>query len=156
MSDVKDEEILFPDQEIGGITVKPWSFGALFSITDPLERILNKIDDTGLAEKLFLEKTGNVTVDYISMARLFTLAGTELLQIMTKTLKVDQDTVEALSIEDGIKIVMLMYMQNKTIITNALKNAFSPPQTTLEKKVQEKKERGQKDKKMETKTKTKG
>lgn len=144
-----EEQILFPEQTIAGIVVKPWTFGCLFSIAEPLERILNKIDENNLAEKLFMEKTGNITVDYLTIARVFTLASVELFFVMQKTLDVDAETLSKLSIPDGIRIALLMYSQNKEIIVNAIKNVTSPPQqkTELEKKVQEKLERGLKEKK---------
>ena len=142
-----EEEILFPDKEIAGITIKPWSFGALFSIADPLERILDKIDEAGLSEKL-IDESGDIQLDYISLARLFTLAGQELLTIISETLKVDREIIENLSATDGITIVMHMFNQNKEMVVNAIKNAVSSPKKTkLTKKIKTKKAGGPKTKK---------
>ena len=137
-----EEAILFPEKTIAGIVVKPWAFGALFEISDPLEVVLDKIDETGLGARLIDEK-GDVNFTYLNLARLFTIAGNELLGIISKTLEIDEDTIKALSMQDGVAIVLLMYYQNKEMIVGALKNAFSPPQTEtkLTKAVKEKKKK---------------
>lgn len=143
-----EEEILFPEQEVAGITVKPWSFGDLFKIADPLDRILDKIIAQGLDQKL-LSDEGGIQLDYFSLARLFTLASKELLSVISDTLNVEPETVEKLSASDGIAIVLLMFNQNKEMLINSIKNALSsPPKSKLEKAVKKKTEREQ------TKTKT--
>ena len=137
-----DEEILFPEKTIAGIVVKPWSFGELFIIADPLDRVLDKIEESGLGEKL-IDETGDVKFDYFSLARLFTLASKELLSVISETLKVKPEVVSELSAADGIAIVLLMFNQNREMIVNAIKNAFSSPpkkKTKLQKKIEEKKE----------------
>jgi len=135
-----DEEILFPVQTISGIKVKPWSFGELFIIADPLDRVLDKIEESGLGEKL-ISDDGEVQFDYLSLAKLFTLASKELLLVISQTLHVEEEKIEKLSATDGIAIVMLMFNQNKEMLINAIKNASSsPPKSNLQKKLQEKKE----------------
>ena len=141
-----DEEILFPEKKIAGITVRPWSFGELFIIADPLERVLDKIDDSGMSDKL-IDENGEFQLDYLSLARLFTLASQELLDIISDTLGVAKEKVEALSATDGISIVLLMYNQNREMLVNAIKNALSSPpkkKTKLQKELKEKKEGEQK------------
>ena len=135
-----EEEILFPEKTISGIKVKPWSFGELFVIADPLDRVLDKIEESGLGEKL-IDDEGEVQFDYLSLAKLFTLASKELLAVISETLHVDEEKVKELSAADGISIVMLMFNQNKEMLVNAIKNAFSsPPKSKLQKKLKEKKD----------------
>ena len=135
-----DEEILFPEKTVAGIKIKPWSFGDLFAIADPLDRVLDKIEACGLGEKL-VDEEGEVKFDYLSLAKLFTLASQELLSVISETLHVDEEKVNELSAQDGITIVMHMFNQNKEMLINAIKNAFSsPPETKLQKKLKEKKE----------------
>lgn len=145
-----EEEIMFPEQTIGGIVVKPWSFGQLFKISAPLEKILDHIEESGFAEKL-INPNGDIDLNYLNLARLFTIAGPELLTLISVTLSVPEDKVKKLSIQDGISIILLMYYQNKEMVLGALKNAFSPPQpeTKLKKAIkakEEKKAGGQKKK----------
>jgi len=136
-----DEEILFPEKTIAGIKVKPWSFGELFVIADPLDRVLDKIEISGLGEKL-IDDEGEIQFDYLSLAKLFTLASQELLSVISATLSVDEEVVKKLSAADGISIVMHMFNQNKEMLINAIKNAFSSPpeKTELQKKIQKKQE----------------
>lgn len=142
MKKKSDEEILFPEKTIAGIVVRPWSFGELFTIADPLERVLDKIDDSGMSDKL-IDEEGEFQLDYLSLARLFTLASQELLDIISGTLDIDREKIEALSATDGIAIVLLMFQQNREMLVNAIKNALSSPpkkKTKLQKKLKEKKE----------------
>ena len=134
-----DEEILFPEQKIAGIEVKPWSFGSLFIVAEPLDRVLDKIQRSGLDEKI-IDETGEISFDYLSLAKLFTLASPELLSVISLTLDVEEEEVSALSAADGIAIVMLMFNQNKEMLINAIKNAFSSPKpkTKLKKKIEAK------------------
>ena len=141
-----DEEILFPEQKIAGISVRPWSFGELFLIADPLERVLDKIVDSGMSD-ILVDENGEFQLDYFSIARLFTLASQELLDIISETLGIEKEKVEALSATDGIAIVLLMFQQNKEMLVNAIKNALSSPlkkKTKLQKKIKKKKEGEQK------------
>lgn len=136
-----EEQILFPEQKIGGIIVRPWSFGQLFDVSEPLERVLDKIENSGFADKLIDPESGDINLSYVGLARLFTVAGPELLNVISKTLDVEQDDLRKLSIKDGVAILLLMYAQNKEMIAGALKNAFSPPQkeeTKLKKAVKKK------------------
>ncbi len=133
-----EEEILFPEQKIAGIQVKPWTFGNLFAIAEPLERILDKVEVAGLADKLIDTETGDMKLEYFSLARLFTMASNELLNLISMSLDVDEEILEDLPIKDGIAIVVLMFNQNKEMLVNALKNAGSPPPTKLQKKIQKK------------------
>jgi hypothetical protein len=144
-----EEQILFPEKTIGGIVVRPWSFGQLFDVSEPLERVLDKVEDSGLADKLIDPDSGEINLSYVGLARLFTVAGPELLNVISKTLDVGEDELRKLSIKDGVSILLLMYHQNKEMIVGALKNAFSPPQkeeTKLKKAIKAKKVVGKKKK----------
>lgn len=111
-----DEEILFAEQDINGIMVKPWSFGILFEITEDLEAILSKLDEADIDIDTIL--TNGIT--WKNMVRLFTVASPHVFRIIQLTVSKDEDTVKALSLEDGIKIALLIYSQNRDQIKNAL------------------------------------
>ena len=40
-----DESILFPEVEIDGIVVKPWSFGMLFELAESLDRVIKRLEE---------------------------------------------------------------------------------------------------------------
>lgn len=110
-----DEEILFPSIKVGGITIEPWSFGVLFDLSPMLERLLDVVTEKGIDAEL--EKG---TLSYITMAKLFTLASKEVLEIMAITTEQEEDVIKKLSMADGVKIAMVIFQQNKETIKNAL------------------------------------
>jgi hypothetical protein len=110
-----EEAILFPEATIKGIKVKPWSFGKLFDISLALDRVVEKADERGIIEKL-----EDGTFNHIVMARLFTLAGPEVLEIISITVDKPIEDIKELSMEDGIKIAFTIFNQNKEKIKNAL------------------------------------
>jgi len=115
-----DESVLFPDVRVGDIIVKPWTFGMLFELSEPLDRIITKVEDRGLDVEF--EKG---ILSYVTMAKLFTIASSEALEIICKTLDKPDEEVKELGMEDGIKIALIIYNQNKESIVSSLKNAFS-------------------------------
>ena len=127
MAELKnDESILFPEAEIDGIIVNPWSFGMLFEISPSLEVILDKMDEKKLTQKL--DESGGF-LSWSLIARLFTIAGPEMLHIIALTIEKSPEEVKKLDMETGMKISSVIFNQNKERILNALKNVFSPPQT---------------------------
>ena len=122
---MSDEQILFSDEEIEGIVIKPWSFGMLFEVSPSLEIVLDKMDEKGLITKL---EESEGFLSWTLLARLFTIAGPEILKIISLTTKKPIDEVKKLDMGVGMKIAITIYNQNKERILNALKNVFSPPQ----------------------------
>lgn len=114
-----DEEILFPEAEVAGIKIRPWSFGILFDIAPSLESVLSKATDKGLLQKLE-DELSNRMLNYVTIAHLFTLASSDLLDIITHTLNIPKEEIKALGMTDGMKIVSIIYSQNREIIKNAL------------------------------------
>ena len=109
-----ETEILFPEAKVGDITIVPWSFGTLFDISDLLDEVITKIEEKGIAIETEF-------ISYITMAKIFTLASSQVLKIMSITLSKPQKDIKALPMEDGIKIAAIIARQNWTV----LKNAFS-------------------------------
>lgn len=125
---------------IAGIKVRPWSFGELFLVAGPLESVIDKIEESGMSHRI-IGSQGELNFDYLSLAKLFTLASGELLQIISDTLHVEEEKIKALTAPEGIAIVLLMFNQNKEMLTSAVKNVFGSPQkeTKLQKKMKTKK-----------------
>ncbi len=113
-----EESILFPEQKVGNIIVKPWSFGKLFDLSVLLEKALTKLDANGIDIEKALSGT---TISYVLIAKFFSLVSDEILDVISITLDKDKEEIKALSMEDGIKAAFIIFNQNKEII----KNAFS-------------------------------
>jgi len=111
-----EERVLFPEAVVGKYTIKPWSFGKLFEISGYLSNVLDKIDEKGIADKL---EEGFIT--YLTMVRLFSVASSEMLFIMSTTMDIEIDEIKEFSMEEGVKIALIIYDQNKETIKNALK-----------------------------------
>lgn len=136
MADLKsDESILFPEVEIEGIVVSPWSFGMLFEISPLLESILDKMDQKKLTQKL--DESGGF-LSWSLITRLFTIAGPEMLEIISLTIGKPPEEVKKLDMDTGMRIASTIFNQNKERILNALKNVFSPPQPPQKNKKGEK------------------
>ena len=110
-----DEEILFPEFKVAGITVKPWSFGMLFELSAMLDAVIQKVEQKGMVDDLT-----SGFISYITMAKLFTIASDEVLKIISLTTGVSEDEIKALDISDGVKLSMAIYEQNKKTIKNGL------------------------------------
>ena len=139
-----EEEILFPDAKVGDIVVKPWAFGKLFEISGHLDRVLGKMEEHGLEEKL--EESAGF-VPYTLMARIFTLASQDVLEIIASTVGMEEEEVKELDMQTGIEIAVTIFSQNRETITGALKNALSsPPSPKPKKKAKAKKGEPEKEK----------
>jgi hypothetical protein len=136
---ISDENVLFPEVNIDGIIVKPWSFGILFEISSSLESILDKAEESGLVKKM--EESGGF-LSYTILARLFTVASPHVLKVMSITLGKSEEEIKSLDMATGIQIATTIYNQNKATISNSLKNVFGPP--AVKEKEKEKKSGGQK------------
>ncbi len=125
-----EEEILFPEVAIGGLVVKPWSFGKLFLISPILEKVLDKVEEKSL-DKVFeggsMEEGGFLS--YTNIARIFTVCSTELLELIALTLDVTEDEIKDLSISDGVRIIVVAYNQNSETIKNAVALALVSNET---------------------------
>ena len=114
-----DEQILFPETTIAGIEIKPWSFGTLFEISTILEIVLDKVN-----EKNIIVDPLSGFISYFDMIRIFTLANSEVLKIISITTKTSEEKIRELSVEDGIKVAYAIWQGNFTILKNAISSLF--------------------------------
>jgi len=133
-----DEEILFPEVIIEGITIKPWSFGALFELSDSLDKVLDKVEEKKLADEIESGFLSNIT-----LARLFTIANKEVLHIMAYTTECSEDEIRALDMTIGLQIAVIIFNQNRETIVGALKNALSSPTKKMKKSKKEEEKGGE-------------
>ena len=113
-----DEEILFPDVKVANTTIRPWSFGVLFEISDLVDQVINKMESKKIGLDSIISSDGTIT--FLTIGKLFTIASPEVLKIMSITTGLSDIDIKALSMEDGIKMAFTIYSQNKETIKNAL------------------------------------
>ena len=123
-----DEQVLFPEVKVGDITLVPWNFGMLFEISNMLDEVLDKVNQ----KKLNIELFSGSMISYETIARLFTIASSPMLQIIAKTINKEIEEVKALSMEDGIKIAYIIIKQNWTSIKNVLTPLLINVQQTIQ------------------------
>jgi len=141
MKKKSEEEILFPEVKIAGKTVKPWSFGALFDLSESLEIVLDKIEDRDIDKEF--EDSGGILA-YSTIARIFTIANREVLKIIAYTLGEDEAEVKKLSMSDGVEIALTIFNQNRETIKNALAPLLVELREEEEEEIEEKEEPEQK------------
>lgn len=116
-----DEEILFPEAKVGEYTIKPWSFGVLFEISDMLEGILDKLEDKKIKIEDIVSADGFIS--YTNIFRLFTIASKDVLSIIAITLDISEEEIKGMDMEEGIKIAIVIYKQNSKMF---VKNFLTP------------------------------
>ena len=116
-----DESVLFPEANIDGVVVKPWSFGKLFDLSVLLETVLDKAEAKGIIAEL---NQGSV-ISYTTMAKLFAVASPEVLKIISTTIEKSEEEVRALPMTTGVKVAIAIFSQNKETIKNALSPLIS-------------------------------
>ena len=116
MSKKLEENKLFDEKIINGIKIKPWSFGILFDISSKLERILDVAEAKGVIKNI--EESGYLS--YITMVKLFTLASSEFLSIVSMTVDMEEEEIKALDMDTGLKVSYTIITQNWDIIKNVL------------------------------------
>ena len=117
-----EEAIMFPEEKLGDIVIKPWSFGILFDISVMLESVLDKINE----KQIYIDPTAGF-ISYFDMLRVFTLANQEVRKIISITVNKSEEEINKLSMEDGIKLAMIIYRQNSTVLKNVLSSLFGTP-----------------------------
>jgi hypothetical protein len=118
-----DEKVLFPEIIIGKYTLKPWTFGTLFTISEQLGIVVEKAEQRNLVEEL---NNSSGFLPYTTLVKLFSIAGPEVLKIMSITLEVSEEEIQKLSLEEGMHIAYSIFDQNKTTILGSISKMFTP------------------------------
>jgi hypothetical protein len=114
-SKVKKEEktedyILFPDLEIDGYIIRPWTLGKLRKINPHLENIFKSLE----------EKQVILSIDNIGshLKEIYFAAVPEIVSILAISLDVQEDDLEDVTIPQAIKLIYSVFKQNEDSIKN--------------------------------------
>lgn len=105
-----DEEILFPELEIDGFIIRPWTLGKLRKVNPCIERVLGKLEKKNI--KLSLDNIENNLLD------LYFAAVDEIITILSISLDVEEEKLENITIPQAIRLIFLVYKQNEDSIKN--------------------------------------
>lgn len=115
----KDEEqVMFPEVEVAGYKIKPWSFGTLFEISSSIEEIITKMKEREIPLPSFEEDFFGLNFEKV--VSIFTIASPHVLDIIARTVGTDKEEIRDLSMTDGVSLALAIYSQNMEIIKNLI------------------------------------
>lgn len=135
MQAVSDEQILFPDAEVEGYTVRPWCLAQLVEVSEPLAAVVEIAKQEGAADALLSlvgmaeprkgKASGGKTVpiDFLALLPGLILKSVRHIpRILSVTLRVSEEEVGKLDLGKTTAILMAIFSQNYEY----LKNYFGP------------------------------
>jgi len=112
-----DEEILFSEVKVmvGGEehTIRPFTYGNLLAVNEDIEEIFTQLEKRGT--KIDIDAFGITTLKNIYFA-----AMPQVGNIIKKTLKIGEDELNDMALEDVMKLAMAIFNANRESIKNAL------------------------------------
>jgi hypothetical protein len=107
-----EDEILFPELEVDGFTIRPWTLGKLRKINPHIENVFTHLKEREI--KLTTDNIDNHLMD------LYFAAIPEIMTILAISLDVEESTLEDTPIPQAIRLIYLVYKQNEESIKNVL------------------------------------
>jgi len=108
-----DAEVLFPEREIHGLVVRPWSFGQLMQIMPAIEPVLADAKAMGVDPTKF-DSEAAVADQLMGVVRLVLRAPASVQQVLAVTLGADQlEKLNAMRADMGVDVVLAVFAQNK-------------------------------------------
>jgi hypothetical protein len=114
-----ESEILFPEIEVEGIKIKPWSFGQLADVSPALRRMSAEAGLAGVTIENIESRP--MDIGLIMMA--------EAPEVVARTIGMPLVDVRAWPIEKSVPVFMAIVMQN----LERIKNFFGPAMSILSK-----------------------
>jgi len=105
-----EDYILFPELDIEGYSIKPWTLGKLRRINPHLEGIFKSLE----------EKDIQLTMDTIGdhLKDIYFAAIPQIIAILAISLEKTQDDLEEVTIPQAIKLIYAVFKQNEESIKN--------------------------------------
>jgi len=102
--------VLFPEVEIDDVVVRPWSLGVLAAISPYIEEVFGKLE----------EKKMDIDFSIASIMRLYFIAAQHLVPIISKSLGMPKEEVEAFDINKAARILKVIWDQNRESLKNVI------------------------------------
>jgi hypothetical protein len=109
-----EEQILFPEADVDGVIVKPWSFGMLFKVAPLVDNIISNIE----AKNIDLE-SATLMISWPVLTKIFVCAASDILKVISMTVDISEEEVQNFPMEKGVKLALTIFRQNSQTIKNA-------------------------------------
>ncbi|MCJ7663034.1 MAG: hypothetical protein MUO24_02200 [Desulfobacterales bacterium] len=115
-----DEQILFPEVEVGGIKVRPWTLKQFFGLLPIFMRMAEVLKEKGVA----LDQFEGLKDDEEGVQKLFAIlsnlsdAVPEINEVIARTVELPIKEVEAMEFDRSISIALMIIIQNVERIKN--------------------------------------
>lgn len=109
-----EEQVLFPEIDIDGMIIKPWSFGMLFKVAPLVDSIITKIEDKGVNLD-----SDSLLLSWPLLTKMFVCAADEILEVISMTTGKPKEEVSELSMDAGVRTAFTIFKQNSQTIKNA-------------------------------------
>lgn len=121
-----DEQILFPEAKVKimvdgkeeELVLRPWTFGVLVDINSPLSDIFEAMEKRGV-------KLDEQEIGFIMIKNIYFSVVPQVLTLLKVMLKKDDEYVRNLDVNSVMKLLYVVWEQNKDNLKNVL-TAFVP------------------------------
>jgi len=111
----KELETLFPDRDVFGVTIRPWTLGQIAKCAPAIAGLLEQAN----AQKLDIAKTFNGG-DWSQIALLLAKCPDHVLKLVEVSTNLQPETVADLDLPKAIRILQAMFEANADYIKNSL------------------------------------
>jgi hypothetical protein len=109
--EVPEEAILFPEVEVEGVKIKPWSLGTLADVSPDIDAVV----ETALAKGMDLTE-----LEMTDVMRMYLIIAPHAASVISKTTGIPLDEVNDFPPNKAVKFLQTIIAQNSDILKNAL------------------------------------
>lgn len=110
---VSEEFILFPEANVEGIILKPWTFGVLLDVNPFIEAIFLTLEAKGIV-------LDRLSIGFKEIQAIYFAAAPQLLRVIVLSTGKDEEYLRNLDLKIIIKLVYVIWNQNSENLKNAL------------------------------------
>lgn len=105
------EAILFPEINVDGVKVRPWSLGVLAEVSPYISAIIETLEEKGInVEEL----------TFSGILKVYFAIAPHAVAVISKTVGMDEEKVAKFDMPKSVKILRVIWEQNQDSLKNAL------------------------------------
>lgn len=122
-SKVNEEAILFPEEEIAGFKVRPWTLGSVVALAPTIQALVAMCRQHGITAENYEEKINEKFIEVI----LDTVP--HLPKLISVTVKISIEQAEEITLPNTVKLLVGIIRQNGAYLKNAFARVGDISQT---------------------------